>query len=92
MTDLHYIAQVILCLAIVVCTPLSLTKRRLSRRWRTLLAFFLTLYGVAYHLIFAEVGGIVAGLIGLWALFFITIHPRQADGEPRGEKEEDGRE
>ena len=86
MTNLHYIFQVILCLLIIVITPLSLTKKKLSRQIRMILALCLTLYGVGFYLFTEEVGGIVAALIGLWALFFITIHPTHTNNQEEEQK------
>ncbi len=81
MTTYHYIAQLILCLLIVVCFPVALMQRKISRLIRLALSMSLIFYGLAFYLYFREVSGIVAALIGLWALFFVTIHSRRQKGE-----------
>ncbi|MBQ7571691.1 MAG: hypothetical protein IJT19_05560 [Bacteroidaceae bacterium] len=76
--DIHYIFQV-LCLLTLVAVPLSLSKKHFHRITRLLLALFPVIFGLAYYLITRETNGIFVALIGLWAVFFVAVHPRKRE-------------
>lgn len=83
MTTNQYILQTLLILVTLVALPLSLTKKSLPRKWRAIIALCPIALGLIAHLLYREAGGIFAALMGLWALFFITIHP---DKKPEDEE------
>ena len=78
--DIHYIFQV-LCLLTLVAVPLSLSKKHFHRITRLLLALFPVIFGLAYYQITDERNGIFVALIGLWAVFFVTVHPHKVKDE-----------
>ena len=77
MIDGQYILQTLLIIVTLVAIPLSLTKKSLSRKWRALLTLCPIGLGLAYYLLYHEASAVFAALMGLWALFFITIHPNK---------------
>lgn len=82
----HYIFQV-LCLLTLVAVPVSLSKKRFGRKVRMIVAFVPIVTGLASYLITHETNGIFVALIGLWALFFVTIHPHKDDENDKGSKD-----
>ena len=80
--DIKYILQV-LCLLTLVAVPLSLSKKRFSRTTRLIISLVPVVFGLAYYLISHETNGIFVALIGLWAVFFVTVHPKKEDAETK---------
>ncbi len=74
--DTQYLLQV-LCLLTLVAVPLSLSKKHLSRTKRLIIALVPVVVGLVYYLFTNETNGIFVALIGLWAVFFVTVHPRR---------------
>ena len=78
--DIKYILQV-LCLLTLVAVPLSLSKKHFSRTTRLIVSLIPVAFGLVYYLITNETNGIFVALIGLWAVFFVTVHPRKNEDE-----------
>lgn len=84
--DIQYILQV-LCLLTLVAVPLSLSKKSFSRTTRLVIALIPVVLGLVYYLTVRETNGIFVALIGLWAVFFVTVHPKK-DKETENSDEE----
>jgi len=84
--DIQYILQV-LCLLTLVAVPLSLSKKSFSRTTRLVIALIPVVLGLVYCLTTRETNGIFVALIGLWAVFFVTVHPKK-DKETENSDEE----
>ena len=84
--DIQYILQV-LCLLTLVAVPLSLSKKSFSRTTRLVIALIPVVLGLTYYLTVRETNGILVALIGLWAVFFVTVHPKK-DKETENSDEE----
>lgn len=85
MTTTNYLLQVFLYLLAVGAIPLALTKRQVSRKIRLLVSLCPVLLGLFYYLVTKQTSGIFVALMGLWALFFVTVHPGQQHNEEKGE-------
>ena len=75
MTTTLYLIQVILYLSAIAAIPLALTKRKVNRKIRLVVALCPILLGLVYYFTTKQSSGIYVALMGLWALFFVTIHP-----------------
>jgi hypothetical protein len=83
MTNTEYLIQALLYLTAIAAIPLSLTKRPISRLLRLVAALCPIALGIAYYIMANQTSGIFVALMGLWALFFVTI------SKPRPEKKEE---
>ena len=81
MTTATYLFQAILYLLAIAAIPVVLTKRPLSRRLRLVVALCPIVLGLFFYLLARQTSGVFVALMGLWTLFFVTIHPRQSQDE-----------
>lgn len=70
-----YLIQAVLYLLAVGSIPVALTKRPLNRKIRLAVALCPIVLGMAFNFVAHQRSGIFVALMGLWALFFVTIHP-----------------
>ena len=77
----NYLIQAILYLLAVGAIPIALTKREINRKIRLVVAICPILLGLIYYFTTKQSSGIFVALMGLWALFFVTIHPNKAPKE-----------
>ena len=76
--SLQYLLQV-LCILTIIAVPVSLSKKSIKRSVRILIAMLPVVAGILYFLLLHENSGIFLALIGLWAQFFIFVHPKKQD-------------
>ena len=81
MTTALYLLQVILYLSAIAAIPVALTKRKVNRKIRLIVALCPILLGLIYYFATNQSSGIFIALMGMWALFFVTIHPNKPPKE-----------
>lgn len=83
MSNLLYILQALLYLLAIGSIPVALTKRKISRKVRLAVALFPIALGVMFYLFAHQKSGLFVALMGLWALFFVTIQPQSTEEEDK---------
>ena len=82
-----YLIQVFLYVLAIAAIPVALTKRKVGRVIRLVVALCPVLVGLLYYFTTKETSGIFVALMGLWAMFLVTVHPGQSRSEEKEEAE-----
>ena len=79
----YYFIQVILYILAIGAIPVALTKRKVNRKLRLVAGLCPVVLGLLFYLMAKQSSGIFVALMGLWALFFVAIHPNRKPEEKK---------
>lgn len=80
-----YIYLVILCIVTLVAIPVALTRKKLRKSIRALIALCPIVLGGTYYLLTREANGIYVMLMAVFVLLAVVFHPGQQPNEDNNE-------